>query len=121
MKRVLLVPHGQTPWNEAGRFQGHTDVGMNPRGFEQARRLAESLREREDRRDPGQRSEAGRRDRDAGQRPARSAAADRCPAARAALRRVGRAHRARKSRCAIRSAGSVGTRARPRIFPAAKR
>src|ERR1700677_1799917 len=44
MKRILLVPHGQTPWNEEGRFQGHTDVGMNPRGFEQARRLAEGLR-----------------------------------------------------------------------------
>ena len=44
MKRILLVPHGQTPWNEAGRFQGHTDVGMNARGFEQARRMAESLR-----------------------------------------------------------------------------
>jgi broad specificity phosphatase PhoE len=43
MKRLLLVPHGQTPWNEAGRFQGHSDISMNPRGFEQARRVAETL------------------------------------------------------------------------------
>jgi glucosyl-3-phosphoglycerate phosphatase len=45
MKRMLLVPHGQTSWNAEGRIQGHTDVVMNDLGREQARQAAQALRE----------------------------------------------------------------------------
>ena len=32
MTPVLLVRHGPTAWNESGRIQGRTDVGLSPRG-----------------------------------------------------------------------------------------
>jgi broad specificity phosphatase PhoE len=44
MTRLLLVPHAETDWNAAGRFQGHADTPLNERGRRQAvllgRRLA---------------------------------------------------------------------------------
>jgi broad specificity phosphatase PhoE len=43
MTTLLLVRHGETDWNAERRWQGHTDVPLNDRGREQARRLAESL------------------------------------------------------------------------------
>jgi len=42
---LLLVRHGQTPWNAAGRWQGHGDPGLSSLGREQAHRLAELLRQ----------------------------------------------------------------------------
>ncbi|MHA7837947.1 MAG: histidine phosphatase family protein [bacterium] len=45
---LLLVRHGQTPWNAAGRWQGHGDPGLSPLGVEQARELAVAMR-----REPG--------------------------------------------------------------------
>jgi broad specificity phosphatase PhoE len=40
---LLLVRHGETDWNAERRFQGHADVPLNPRGRDQAARLAEEL------------------------------------------------------------------------------
>lgn len=41
---VYLTRHGETDWNVAGRWQGHTDVPLNDNGRAQARAVAEALR-----------------------------------------------------------------------------
>ena len=38
--RILLARHGQTRWNRAGKFMGHTDIPMDAYGCRQAERLA---------------------------------------------------------------------------------
>jgi broad specificity phosphatase PhoE len=43
MTTLLLVRHGETDWNAAGRLQGHTDRPLNEHGRRQSRRLAERL------------------------------------------------------------------------------
>lgn len=40
MLKLYLVRHGETDWNAEGRIQGHSDIELNVRGLEQARRLA---------------------------------------------------------------------------------
>ena len=39
MRRLTLIRHGITPWNESGRFQGRSDIALAPAGREQALRL----------------------------------------------------------------------------------
>jgi broad specificity phosphatase PhoE len=40
---LLLVRHGETPWNREGRYQGRTDVALTAEGEAQARALGKRL------------------------------------------------------------------------------
>jgi probable phosphoglycerate mutase len=42
--QFILVRHGETVWNRAGRIQGHLDSPLNSEGEAQAKTLAERLR-----------------------------------------------------------------------------
>lgn len=46
MKRLILIRHGLTDWNENGRLMGRSDVALNVRGRAQASRVAEALASR---------------------------------------------------------------------------
>jgi broad specificity phosphatase PhoE len=41
--RIFLMRHGETEWNVDGRWQGQSDSTLTPRGWQQARALAEAL------------------------------------------------------------------------------
>jgi 2,3-bisphosphoglycerate-dependent phosphoglycerate mutase len=43
MTTLLLVRHGETDWNAAGRLQGHTDQPLNDFGRRQAAALGDQL------------------------------------------------------------------------------
>ncbi len=46
MLKVYLVRHGQTPWNQEGRIQGHSDTPLDETGRRQAEQAARWLAER---------------------------------------------------------------------------
>ncbi|WP_152392665.1 histidine phosphatase family protein [Paenibacillus guangzhouensis] len=45
MNRIGFIRHGVTPWNQEGRFQGHSDTPLAPEGILQAELLAARLRD----------------------------------------------------------------------------
>ncbi len=45
MGKVYVVRHGETEWNAQGRIQGHTNVPLSEQGRQQARLIAQRLRE----------------------------------------------------------------------------
>ncbi|GAA3709333.1 hypothetical protein GCM10022377_23770 [Zhihengliuella alba] len=45
-KRLVMVRHGETDWNAAGRLQGQVDIPLNEAGKAQAREAGEALARR---------------------------------------------------------------------------
>ena len=43
MSKLLLVRHGDTEFNSARRFQGHSDIELSANGYRQAERLRDRL------------------------------------------------------------------------------
>jgi probable phosphoglycerate mutase len=41
--RILVIRHGETPWNLEARIQGHIDIPLNDKGRWQAERVAQAL------------------------------------------------------------------------------
>ena len=41
--RLILVRHGETPWNREGRFQGRSPIGLSQRGVAQARQIVKAV------------------------------------------------------------------------------
>lgn len=44
---IYLVRHGETDWNEKGKFRGHADLSLNEKGKKQAQALADYFSSRE--------------------------------------------------------------------------
>ncbi len=46
MKKVVLIRHGESIWNEENRFTGWTDVDLSGKGMEEATKAGEMLKEK---------------------------------------------------------------------------
>lgn len=44
MTRVIFVRHGETLWNHSKRYQGHSDIPLNEKGLQQAKMVAQRLK-----------------------------------------------------------------------------
>ena len=47
MTEIILIRHGETEWNLCGRWQGHADSALSPRGIAQAKALAARMAKEE--------------------------------------------------------------------------
>ncbi len=45
MPTLVLLRHGESVWNKENRFTGWTDVDLSEKGFEEARRAGQLLKE----------------------------------------------------------------------------
>ena len=45
MKKVVLLRHGESAWNKENRFTGWTDVGLTPKGVEEAVAAGRTLKQ----------------------------------------------------------------------------
>ncbi len=43
MKRIVLLRHGESTWNQENRFTGWIDVGLSGRGLEEAAQAGRTL------------------------------------------------------------------------------
>lgn len=43
MTEIIIIRHGETEWNQTGRFQGHSDVPLSKTGRAQAETLGQNL------------------------------------------------------------------------------
>ena len=46
MKKIVLLRHGESTWNQENRFTGWTDVDLTPKGIQEAQSAGRLLRER---------------------------------------------------------------------------
>jgi len=45
MKKIVLLRHGESTWNEENRFTGWTDVDLTPKGLQEAQHAGQLLQE----------------------------------------------------------------------------
>ena len=45
MKKIVLLRHGESTWNQENRFTGWTDVDLTPKGIDEARNSGKLLKE----------------------------------------------------------------------------
>ena len=45
MKKIVLLRHGESTWNQENRFTGWTDVDLTQKGIEEAKRAGRLLKE----------------------------------------------------------------------------
>ena len=47
MKKIVLLRHGESTWNQENRFTGWTDVDLTPNGIQEAQNAGQLLQEHE--------------------------------------------------------------------------